>query len=415
MGLTSSLPARLGGLPVYLLTATLARLANEGLKLALILAAAASPGGIRLGGMLVAAFLIPAVIAAPFVGRLADTSTNPTRLYSLAFAFNGATIAGAGLLLQTDVHPVIILVLAALGGTVGPLLQGGLSALVGSIVPKDALHRGYALDVVTYNVSAILAPAIVAAIAGFISPLASVMILAALMLSASLTVTSIPMRRKGTAASLPVSSPLDGLKAIGTIVPLRSTATATSIANISNGVLPVAATLLAADRFSVNAGVLLSTMAVGALVGSLSYAARPFGTDKPELLVPVIALIVAIPIGFIALTGSTPLALVFFALAGFLGGPQGAAQFSVRDRFSPPPVRTQVFTLSTSLKTTFAALGSALAGFIAGAPPSVMLTIAVAANIIGGTIALADLARHRGDMPLRQDEPTHVTATETAD
>lgn len=415
MGLTSSLPARLGGLPVYLLTATLARLANEGLKLALILAAAASPGGIRLGGMLVAAFLIPAVIAAPFVGRLADTSTNPTRLYSLAFAFNGATIAGAGLLLQTDVHPVIILVLAALGGTVGPLLQGGLSALVGSIVPKDALHRGYALDVVTYNVSAILAPAIVAAIAGFISPLASVMILAALMLSASLTVTSIPMRRKGTAASLPVSSPLDGLKAIGTIVPLRSTATATSIANISNGVLPVAATLLAADRFSVNAGVLLSTMAVGALVGSLSYAARPFGTDKPELLVPVIALIVAIPIGFIALTGSTPLALVFFALAGFLGGPQGAAQFSVRDRFSPPPVRTQVFTLSTSLKTTFAALGSALAGFIAGAPPSVMLAIAVAANIIGGTIALADLARHRGDMPLRQDEPTRVAATETAD
>src|SRR5690606_186128 len=295
MGLTSSLPARLGGLPVYLLTATLARLANEGLKLALILAAAASPGGIRLGGMLVAAFLIPAVIAAPFVGRLADTSTNPTRLYSLAFAFNGATIAGAGLPLQTDVHPVIILVLAALGGTVGPLLQGGLSALVGSIVPKDALHRGYALDVVTYNVSAILAPAIVAAIAGFISPLASVMILAALMLSASLTVTRLPIRRKGTAASLPVSSPLDGLKAIGTIVPLRSTATATSIANISNGVLPVAATLLAADRFSVNAGVLLSTMAVGALVGSLSYAARPFGTDKPELLVPVIALIVAIP------------------------------------------------------------------------------------------------------------------------
>lgn len=415
MGLTSSLPARLGGLPVYLLTATLARLANEGLKLALILAAAASPGGIRLGGMLVAAFLIPAVIAAPFVGRLADTSTNPTRLYSLAFAFNGATIAGAGLLLQADIHPVFILALAALGGTVGPLLQGGLSALVGSIVPKDALHRGYALDVVTYNVSAILAPAIVAAIAGLISPLASVMILAVLMLAAALSVTSIPMRRKGTSASLPVSSPLDGLKAIGTIVPLRSTATATSIANISNGVLPVAATLLAADRFSVNAGVLLSTMAVGALAGSLSYAARPFGTDKPELLVPVISLIVALPIGVIALTGSTPLALAFFALAGFLSGPQGAAQFSVRDRFSPPPVRTQVFTLSTSLKTTFAALGSALAGFIAGAPPSVMLAIAVAANVIGGAIALADLARHRGTMPVRQDEPARVTATETAD
>ena len=55
---TSPRLSGLGGLPIYLLTATLARLANEGLKLALILAAADSAGGLRLGGMLVAAFLI---------------------------------------------------------------------------------------------------------------------------------------------------------------------------------------------------------------------------------------------------------------------------------------------------------------------------------------------------------------------
>lgn len=404
---------RLGGFPIYLLTATLARLANEGLKLALILAAADSPGGLRLGGMLVAAFLIPAVVAAPFVGRLADMSRNPARLYSLAFAFNGITIALAGLMIVATVHPALIIALAALGGTVGPLLQGGLSSLVGSIVPKDSLQRGYALDVVTYNVSAILSPAIVASIAGLFSPLTAVLLLAGSMIASSLTVLRLPLGRKDGRGSLPTSSPLDGLRAIATIVPLRSTVTSTSLANIGNGTMPVAATLLASERFTVNAGVLLSTMAIGALVGSLSYAARPFATGTPQILVPFTALLTTIPVGLMILTDSTPLALTLLALTGMIGGPQGAAQFAVRDRYSPPPVRTQVFTLSTSIKTTFSALGAALAGFISGAPPSVMLMIIVAANLIGGGIALTDLMRHGVSTAIRQDQPVPAGTTET--
>lgn len=53
--------------PTYFATAVMARLSNEGLRLALILAAAATPAGIKLGGLPVAAFLIPSVVAAPFV------------------------------------------------------------------------------------------------------------------------------------------------------------------------------------------------------------------------------------------------------------------------------------------------------------------------------------------------------------
>src|SRR5690349_14693172 len=45
--------------PTYFSTAVMARLANEGLRLALILAAADTPAGLTLGGLLVAAFLIP--------------------------------------------------------------------------------------------------------------------------------------------------------------------------------------------------------------------------------------------------------------------------------------------------------------------------------------------------------------------
>jgi homoserine kinase len=91
------------------------------------------------------------------------------------------------------------------------------------------------------------------------------------------------------------------------------------------------------------------------------------------------------------MTSSTILALALFVFAGALGGPQGSAQLSVRDRFSPSNVRTQVFTLSTSIKTTFAAIGAALAGVISGASPALLLLIAVSANVLGGLIAIFDL------------------------
>ena len=377
----------------YFTTAVMARLANEGLRLALILAAADTPAGLTLGGLLVAAFLIPSVVAAPFVGRLADMSTNPNRLYALAFAFNGIVIALCGLLLNS-VHPAIILLLAAVGGSVGPLLQGGLSSLVGAIVPKPLIHQGYSLDVVTYNVSAILAPAIVAAVAGFASPLISLLLLSVLMLGAAANVLRLRIRHSEDRALIAAPSPAAGLKAIAGIVPLRSTVVATSLSSVGVGIVPLAATMLAIDTLSVNAGVMLSTMAVGSLVGSLAYAVRPFGAREPHRLVPFISIATALPIAVLAATSSTPVALVLFAVAGALGGPQGTAQFSVRDRFSPGNVRTQVFTLSTSIKTTDAAVGAARAGLISGASPATLLLIAVGANVLGGVIAIGDLPRH---------------------
>lgn len=398
--------------PTYFATAVMARLANDGLRLALILAAAETATGLTLGGLLVAAFLIPSVVAAPFVGRLADISAHPTRLYAAAFAFNGIMIALSGLLLDI-VHPAIILVLAAIGGSVGPLMQGGLSALVGVLVPKPVLPKAYAMDVVTYNVSAILAPAIVAAVAGLVSPLVSLLMLSGLMLGAATNVLRLPIRPHADRAVIAAPSPIEGLKAIGRIVPLRSTVVATSLSAIGIGILPVATTLLAMDTLSVNAGVMLSTMAVGSLAGSLAYAARPFGTANPHRLVPFISIITAIPIAIIATTSSTPLALALFALAGALAGPQGTAQFTVRDRFSPPGVRTQVFTLSTSIKTTAAAIGAALAGLISGASPAPLLAIAVAANLVGGLLAIADL-RHSGWLSSRAARDITVAGTETS-
>ena len=376
----------------YFATAVMARLANEGLRLALILTAAATPAGLTLGGLLVAAFLIPNIVAAPFVGRMADLSDRPLRLYALAFVFHGVMIALCGL--SIGVLPdAVVLLLAAIGGSVGPLIQGGLSSLVGTIVPSPLLHQAYAMDVVTYNVSAILAPAIVAAIAGWINPLTSMLLLAALMLLAAMNVLRLTIQQPADRAVIAVPSPGDGFRAIARVVPLRTTVVATSVAAASGGIMPIAATMLADTTYSVNAGVLLSTMAAGALAGSLLYASHPFGIDRPHVMTPIVTFITAIPIGLLTLVTQTPIALALFALSGALGGPMGTAQFAVRDRFSPPNVRTQVFTLSTSLKTTFSALGAALAGVLSGASATTLLAIAFSFTMVGATVATIDLVR----------------------
>lgn len=394
----------------YFVTAVMARLANEGLRLALILTAAATPAGLKLGGLLVAAFLIPSIVAAPFVGRMADLSNNPTRLYALAFAFHGVMILLCGFSIGVVPAPITLLIAMA-GGSVGPLLMGGMSSLVGTLVPAPMLHRAYAMDVVTYNVSAILAPAIVAAVAGLISPMASLILLATMMMLAALIVLRLPIgKKKESRAVIAVPSPVDGFKALGSITPLRATVIATSLASISVGILPVAATMLADSTFSVNAGVLLSTMAVGALIGSLAYASRPFGTERPHVMLPFVTLTTAVPLAILTMTTSTPIALMLFAVSGALGGPMGTAQFSVRDRFSPQSVRTQVFTLSTSLKTTSAAVGAALAGLMSGASPHVLLIIAVCCTVAGALIALVDLRKH-GWLGGSDPETAHASST----
>src|SRR5581483_5653900 len=59
--------------PLYLTSAFLARTADEGARVALVMLASQRAGSPALGGALVAALMIPHVIAAPVAGALADS------------------------------------------------------------------------------------------------------------------------------------------------------------------------------------------------------------------------------------------------------------------------------------------------------------------------------------------------------
>jgi hypothetical protein len=225
--------------------------------------------------------------------------------------------------------------------------------------------------------------------------MASLLLLGVLMLPAALGMLGLGIRTAEPSASKEGPTMFEGMYVLWRNVPLRATAVATGMGSIGAGVLPIAATLLSQERLTVDAGLMLSTMAVGALMGSLLYAAKPVGSGTPQWLVAIGTLMSVVPMTLLLATGSDAIALGLFAIGGMIRGPLGAAQFAVRERFSPEDVRTQVFTLSAGIKTTCAALGAALAGMFEHAGSASLIGVVVASNALAGILALVILKGKR--------------------
>src|SRR5919202_3681303 len=352
-------------LPRYLLVALFARLADEGVRVAFILLALDRAAGVAFGGLLVATILVPHVVAAPAVGVLADRTRARSAFYAAALATYGGTIALCGVLIGRVPAPVVLLIAAA-GGCISPLVTGGLTALLSDLVPAARLERAYGLDVASYNVAAIGAPAMPALLAATLGPAAATFTLAASACGGVLLLYTLPIPRRddGSDRSHP---PVTRVIAVLWRDPILQAATlSSSLGQIGAGALPLAAALLASQHHAAAAGVLLSASAVGALLGSLGYARRPIGRAAPERLIVGCLLATALPLVIVPSAPSFAFALALFAVSGTFSGPLGSAQFVVRERQAPAEVRTQVFTLGAGLKVTADALGAGLAGL--GAP-----------------------------------------------
>ncbi len=180
----------------YLLVAVLARLPDEGARVALVLLALERTGSGALGGELVGALLIPHVLAAPVIGTLADRTRHRRALHGGALAGFCAALVGCGLATGRVPAPLVLL-LAAAGGCLAPMITGGLSSLLADLLPPDRLARGYALDAASYNVAGIAGPAVagvLAALAG--APLTMVVLGCCALASATLLVTGLRMPRR---------------------------------------------------------------------------------------------------------------------------------------------------------------------------------------------------------------------------
>src|SRR4051812_48254279 len=116
----------------YAGAAVLVRGADEGARVALVLLALERTRSAALGGLLVAALLVPHVVAAGVVGAVADRSRRPLRLVAAASAGFGAPLPVAPLALGPVPTPVVLRVLLP-GGCFGPAPLGALSSRLSAL------------------------------------------------------------------------------------------------------------------------------------------------------------------------------------------------------------------------------------------------------------------------------------------
>lgn len=180
------------GLRRYLIAAVLTRLADEGARVALVLIALQRTNSAAVGGLLVAALLVPQVVAAPAVGLLTDRARQPRWVLTASVVGFAASLAAVAFLLGRVPLPVVVAVLL-LGGCCGPSLTGGLSSQLSTLVPDTSLPRAFGADSLTYNLSGIAGPAVAAIISGAAGAAIATLTLAGIAAAGALVLAILPL------------------------------------------------------------------------------------------------------------------------------------------------------------------------------------------------------------------------------
>lgn len=390
------------GVRLYLVTALPARLAEEGVAVAVVLLALDRSGGAAEGAFVLTAWMAPHVLAAPLAGALAGRVRSPRLFYAAALGVLAAAIEALVLLVGHVPLPVTIAVAVA-GGCCGPVVTGGLSGLLAVLVPEGAARdRAYALDAAVFNAASVTGPLAVTVLSGLASPALAMSVMGAATACAAVLAALLPLRRTGAAKERATlrGDLAAGLSAVWRTPELRAITAATCLAFLGVGGLTATTVLLAAAHGSPGAGGLLVTaFSVGALAGSLVVAR--WSVPAPRLA-GFGMLGIGLALAAAAFAPSVAWAVPLFAVAGLFDGPVLSATLRIRADHAPPRVRSQVFTLGAGLKITAGACGSALAGLYAGLPASLLLLGIAAAQVAAAL--LYTLLRSRGAAAMVPEE-----------
>ncbi|MEW2429308.1 MFS transporter [Micromonospora sp. NPDC047644] len=379
----------------YLVAALLARTADEGARVALVIFALDRTGSAATGAMLVATLLLPHVVAAPLVGGLVDRSRRPAAVLAAAIAvFAGALAAPVALLGHAPLWQTY-LVLAIAGGC-GPAVTGGLTSQLADLAAPGHEARAFALDSLSYTVAGMAGPATVGLVVAYASPSAAIIALAVAGSIGSLGVAFLRLPAPSAGERTPAVDLFEGAREIVRNQALRTITLATSVGQLGlSGLAVVATTLAGAAHQPGRAGLLLSVTAGGAFVGSLLWAWRPLPASRAPLATVWAMVAVGVPLAMAALVHSLSLAAALFALSGLFTGPFAAALFLARSQLAAEATRTQVFTIGAGLKMAASAIGIGLLGLATDLPVSAQLLVVAAFPIVAGIAGGVLLRRPR--------------------
>jgi hypothetical protein len=380
-----------GPIARHLTAATLARGADAGAGVGLVLLAIAETGRPADGALLATGFTAPHLLG-PWAARRLDMARDGRAVLAAAISGYAVLLAAAALALGRAPLAVAFAAVAA-AGVCGPLLTGGLSSRLGGLAAGDDAAQGRAVgwDTVSYGVAGTAGPALVAVLAAAASPRAAVLALAACALAGGLLTVTLPAAdadaRPG--AAIAVRQTLKLLLARG---PLRRVGTVTLVTSASTAALGTVLAALLGAELSASGGAgaaLAAAFGLGNLAGSLAVTAWPM-TGDPERRTARWVAVVAATLAGAAVAPAYPLALAAFALAGAANAPFFAATLAARGAYAPPGARAQVFVSLAGAKVAAGSAGTALAGAASALGARPLLAGAAALTLAGGAVAELD-------------------------
>jgi len=386
-------PARAGGgVARYVAAATLARTADGGAVVAIILMVTTAGGPGWLAGLLGACITGPH-LAGPLVARSLDSCRDGRVLIAWACVVHAATLAAAVLAYPVAWPFTGILLVAS--GLVGPLLTGGISSRLPAIAGPDqaSQRRAQGWDVATYGIGGTIGPSVVAAVSAWAGATVAALILAAATLAAAAVVRLLP-HAPPAAGSADIPGPLRTLWIMAATGRLRRMLYLTVTVAFSVAALPIAAVVSAAV-FQIQpaaAGVLTAAYGLGGLAGSAAVMVRPLRGDA-DRLVTRLAGLVAAALAVAALSASFIPAVLAYAAAGLMNSCFFAATLAARSEFAPPQVRGQVFVWVGALKIAAGSAGTAAAGAAMTGGPQVALFLLSALVLAAAVASVLDRNR----------------------
>jgi MFS family permease len=352
-------------LPRYVAGAALARTADAGAVVGLVLLATTGPAGPGAAGLLAACITAPH-LAGPLVARWLDRSPDVRRLLALACLVYAVALA-AGSTTVGRAPLAVSLALLVPAGLCGPVLTGGLSSHLPAVVRGDEVvrRRAQGWDAVTYGVAGSLGPAAVALVAATTSALPALVLLSAAALAAAVLVLSLPApHREADLARGDAVRLRDAVRLVAAPGLRRAAGTSTA-ASLVMGAATVFAVGLAVGlgRPAAGGALLAALYGLGNLAGSFVVTAVPLRGD-PDRDALRLGAVVALTFLACGLAPSYPLAVAAFVAGGLVNGPFFAATLAARTEYAPEGGRAQVFVTMAAAKVAAAAAGAAIAGAV---------------------------------------------------
>jgi MFS family permease len=333
-----------------------------------------------LTGLAAGAFALGIGIAQPALGRMIDRLGLRRVLLPAAAAFGG--LLSALTLSGSSGAPAYVLVpLALLTGMALPPVGAAMRALWPRLVTAPELRASaYTLEAVLQEVSFIVGPPLVAALAGALSPRVALFAVALLGGGGTVAFGLLAVR-----ATPPTNHPhARALDSLGARVVLALSLLLGASFGSEEVAMPAFAEHHGARPL---AGLLLAMLAMGSLIGGVLFATHTTAATAGRRLARGLALCGLAVVPLLA-AGSLVAMAALMLLAGLPIAPTFAAQYVLLDALAVPGAATETFAWNTTAIFAGAALGNAAGGgLIAVSSYRASLGLALAFALVSAALA----------------------------